>query len=59
MALSSDGKTLAVGGPSDDGGKGATWIFVLNGSTFQQLGRKLVGSGSVGSFVRQGKTIIY
>ena len=54
MALSSDGNTLAVGGPYDDGGKGATWIFVSenNGSDYQQLGPKLVQSSA-----RQGKMI--
>ncbi len=43
MALSSDGRTLAVGGPYDDDLKGATWIFVFDGTAYQQLGPKLVG----------------
>jgi hypothetical protein len=41
---------LPSGGPGDDGGifgKGATWIFVFDGSSYQQFGLKLVGSGSV------------
>jgi hypothetical protein len=54
VSLSSDGRILAVGGPEDDGRKGATWIFVVDGPTYQQLGVKLVGSGSIGSSY-QGK----
>ena len=50
VSLSSDGGIFAVGGPFDNGRIGATWIFVFDGSTFQQLGSKLVGSGSIGSF---------
>ena len=55
VSLSSDGRTLAGGGYVDDGFKGATWIFVFDGSTNQYLqrGAKLVGSGSNSS--RQGK----
>ncbi len=52
MALSSDGNTLAVGGPYDDSGIGATWIFVFDGSDYQQMGPKLVQSSA-----RQGKMI--
>ena len=54
VSLSSDGGILAVGGPVDDNGKGATWIFVFDGSTYLQLGDKLVGSGSILSS-QQGK----
>lgn len=46
MDLSSDGHILVVGGPYDNNGVGATWVFENNGSTYQQLGRKLVGLGS-------------
>ncbi len=55
LSISSDGRTLAVGGYGDDGNIGSTWIFEFDGSSYQQLGDKLVGSGSVGSFVQQGK----
>ena len=59
VSLSSDGGTLAVGGPGDDYSNGATWIFVFDKSTnqYKQLGSKLVGSGSVGPS-RQGKNIL-
>lgn len=53
MSLSSsDGRTLAVGGPYDKSGIGATWIFVYDGSTYQKLDNKLV-SKTKGS--EQGK----
>ncbi len=32
VSLASDGRTLAIGGPFDDGNIGATWIFVFDGS---------------------------
>ncbi len=57
VSLSSDGRILAVGGPADDSLLGGTWIFVFDGTTYQQLGAKLVGSGSVGTDVYQGKII--
>lgn len=41
VSLSSDGRILAVGGPLDNFRAGATWIFVYDGSTYQQFGRKL------------------
>lgn len=53
MSLSSDGILLAVGGPEDDGGKGATWIFKYDGSKYYQLGPKLVDGQS--SFSKLGK----
>jgi hypothetical protein len=34
VALSEDGDTALVGGPDDDGGVGATWVFTLQGSTW-------------------------
>lgn len=50
VSLSSDGTFLAVGGPGDNNGLGATWIFVYDGSsTYQQLGEKLVGNDPSGS----------
>ena len=45
VSLSGDGKTLAVGGPGDNGYKGATWIFILSGVSWTQQ-NKLVGIGS-------------
>jgi FG-GAP-like repeat/FG-GAP repeat len=48
VALSYDGNTAVIGGLTDNDGVGATWIFVRNGSTWNQQGQKLVGSGAVG-----------
>lgn len=47
-SMSSDGRFLAAGGPGDNAGMGATWIFQFNGSTYKykQLGEKLFGLGS-------------
>ena len=60
MALSSDGRTVAVGGYRDNNYVGATWIFVFDGSAYQQIGNKLVGSGSVGPYgSEQGKVFCF
>ena len=48
VAISSDGNTIAVGGPYDDGLKGATWIFTRSGGVWTQQGSKLIGTGAVG-----------
>jgi predicted transcriptional regulator len=48
VALSADGNTAIVGGPADDYGHGAAWVWTRNGSVWTQQGPKLVGSGSIG-----------
>jgi hypothetical protein len=50
VALSADGNTALVGGPSDSGLGGAVWVYTRtsNGEWTQQ-GSKLVGTGAVGS----------
>jgi len=45
LAISSDGTTVLVGGPSDANFNGAVWIFVRSGSTWSQQGPKIVGTG--------------
>lgn len=57
VALNSDGNTLAVGGPYDNGGTGATWIFTRSGTTWTQQGNKLIGNGFTGSFIYQGFSV--
>jgi len=60
IALSSDGSILASGGVSDNNQVGATWVFTRSGTTWSQLGSKLVGTGyvnDVGSGVAQGNSI--
>src|SRR5262249_37756924 len=37
-----------VGGPSDDSGTGAVWIYTRSGGVWTQQGSKLVGTGAVG-----------
>jgi hypothetical protein len=53
VALSGNGNTAVVGGPSDNGipgnGIGAVWVFTRSGSTWTQQGSKLVGTGAVGA----------
>ena len=46
VALSADGNTAIVGGPSDDRTTGAAWVFVRSGSAWEQQGDKLVGTGA-------------
>ena len=46
VALSADGNTAIVGGPSDDKTTGATWVFVRSGGVWSQQGDKLVGTGA-------------
>jgi hypothetical protein len=45
VALSGDGTTALVGGPSDDDSKGAAWAFVRSGAGFAEQGRKLTAKG--------------
>jgi hypothetical protein len=49
VALSADGNTALVGGPGDNNGIGAAWIFTRSGSTWTQQGNKLVGTGNSGA----------
>lgn len=56
VSLSSDGKTLAVGGVEDAWSGGAVWIFVDNNGTWVQQGNKLSGTGALRS-ARQGWSI--
>ncbi|MDX2061761.1 MAG: hypothetical protein SFY70_01735 [Bacteroidia bacterium] len=49
VALSADGNTLVAGGPDDNSGRGAAWVFVRDGAgVWSQQGTKLVGTGSAG-----------
>jgi len=52
-SLSADGNTAIVGGYVDNGNQGAAWVFTRNGTTWEQQGSKLVGTGNVGA-ARQG-----
>ena len=56
VAFSGDGLTLIIGGPGDNGGRGAAWVFARNGLSWIQQGSKLVGSGGAGR-ARQGTSV--
>jgi hypothetical protein len=49
VALSADGDTLVVGGPGDNSGAGAVWVWTRSGGVWTQQGGKLVGTGATGS----------
>jgi hypothetical protein len=49
ISLSSDGNTAIVGGPYDNGEKGAAWVFTRSGNVWTQQGSKLVGTGAIGN----------
>jgi hypothetical protein len=49
VALSADGDTAIVGGPFDNNGIGAAWVYTRHGHVWTQQGDKLVGGGSVGN----------
>jgi len=56
VALSADGNTAIVGGWSDHDRVGAAWVFTRNGGRWTQQGKKLVGTGAVGS-ANQGMSV--
>ena len=61
VALSADGNTAVVGGPTDNetGVKawaGAAWVFTRSNGLWSQQGSKLVGSGAVGT-AEQGYSV--
>ncbi len=43
VTLSGDGDTALIGGPGDNGGAGAAWVFTRSGVVWAQQGEKLVG----------------
>ena len=49
MALSGDGNTALVGGPADNLGTGAVWIFTRAAGVWTQQGGKKVSSTAVGT----------
>jgi len=46
--LSADGNTAILGGPGDNSGVGAAWVYTRSGGTWTQQGAKLVGTGNAG-----------
>ena len=45
VALSADGNTALIGGPGDDYGAGAAWVFTRSDGVWSQQGPKLTGGG--------------
>ena len=58
VSMSGDGNTVLVGGIHDSiGGQlniGASWIFSRSGTTWSQVGSRMVGSGYSGIQIQQG-----
>ena len=48
VAVSADGDTAIVGGPSDNSFAGAAWVFTRSGGVWTQQGNKLGGYDAVG-----------
>jgi FG-GAP repeat len=48
VALDSEANTAVIGGPSDNGGTGAAWVFVFSGGKWIQQGEKLTATGESG-----------
>ncbi len=58
IAFSYDGNYLAEGGPVDNGGPGATWIFTRAGAVWSPQ-TKLIGTGIVGGVASQGIAVSF
>ena len=56
VALSADGSTALVGGPSDQHAAGAAWVFTRSGGVWSQQGAKLVGANAYG-VAQQGTSV--
>lgn len=56
VALSADGNTAIVGGPFDNNGIGAVWVFTRSNGVWNQQGNKLVGGGAIGA-ASQGSSV--
>ena len=46
VSLSGDGNTAIMGGPGDNSGAGAAWVYTRSGGVWTQQGSKLVGAGT-------------
>jgi FG-GAP repeat len=58
VSISGSGNTAVVGGPFDDGGKGAVWVYTRNNAgVWTQQGAKLVGTGADGVVAEQGQSV--
>ncbi|AYL96470.1 MBG domain-containing protein [Mucilaginibacter celer] len=48
MAISADGNTIIAGGPGDNNGIGATWVFIRQSGVWMQQGSKLISNDNIG-----------
>lgn len=48
MSISGDGQFLAVGGPVAGTNVGATWMYKNQGTSFNQIGSRLIPSDKTG-----------
>ena len=55
VAVSADGNTAIIGGPSDNKTTGAAWVFTRSDGVWTQQGNKLVGSGAGEPPLAQGQ----
>ena len=56
VAISAEGNTAIVGGPEDNSGAGAAWVYTRSGGVWSQEGSKLVGTGAIGA-AQQGYSV--
>ena len=56
VTISSNGSIFGVGGPLDNSGLGANWIYNLSGSTYIQSGYKRVATG-YNTITKQGSSV--
>jgi hypothetical protein len=52
VALSADGNTAIVGGPTNNSNAGAAWVFTRSSGVWSQQGPELFGGGAVGAAVQ-------
>ena len=57
VALSADGNTALIGGPNDNNGVGAAWVFTRSGGTWTQQGAKLTANDETGNFSFFGNSV--
>ena len=57
VSLSADGNTAMMGSVSDNGNRGAAWVFTRSGNTYTQKGNKLVATGAVGTTLYMGRSV--
>ena len=53
VSISADGNTAFAGAPTDNAYAGAAWVYTRSNNVWTQQGKKLVGTGAVGS-AKQG-----